>query len=111
MRGLYEVFYAGYIFLRLITLAILVYCVLSWFRPRFRAFDMLGAFIRPFVAPFQGLSMKVRQYFQAPVDFSLLDNEERGWLDDYHRKVYAELSPLLDEEERLWLANATKPVG
>ncbi|MBQ4223527.1 MAG: aminopeptidase P family protein [Prevotella sp.] len=47
----------------------------------------------------------------APVDLSLLDNEERGWLDDYHRKVYAELSPLLDEEERLWLANATKPVG
>ena len=72
MRGLYEVFYAGYIFLRLITLAILVYCVLSWFRPRFRAFDMLGAFIRPFVAPFQGLSMKVRQYFQAPVDFTFL---------------------------------------
>jgi uncharacterized protein YggT (Ycf19 family) len=66
------VFYAGYIFLRLITLAILVYCVLSWFRPRFRAFDMLGAFIRPFVAPFQGLSMKVRQYFQAPVDFTFL---------------------------------------
>ena len=65
-------FYAGYIFLRLITLAILVYCVLSWFRPRFRAFDMLGAFIRPFVAPFQGLSMKVRQYFQAPVDFTFL---------------------------------------
>ena len=65
-------FYAGYIFLRLITLAILLYCVLSWFRPRFRAFDMLGAFIRPFVAPFQGLSMKVRQYFQAPVDFTFL---------------------------------------
>ena len=28
MPGLYEVFYAGYIFLRLITLAIVVYCVL-----------------------------------------------------------------------------------
>ena len=70
--GLYEVFYAGYIFLRLITMAILIYCVLSWFRPNFRAFDMLGAFIRPFVAPFQGLSMKLRQYFRAPVDFSFL---------------------------------------
>ena len=43
--GLYEVFYAGYIFLRLITVAILVYCVLSWFRPTFRAFDILGNFI------------------------------------------------------------------
>ena len=72
MLGLYEVFYAGYIFLRLITLAILIYCILSWFRPNFRAYDMLGAFIRPFVAPFQGLSMKLRQYFRAPVDFSFL---------------------------------------
>ena len=72
MPGLYEVFYAGYIFLRLITMAILVYCVLSWFRPNFRAFYILGNFIRPFVAPFQSLSMKLRQYFQAPVDFSYL---------------------------------------
>ena len=72
MLGLYEVFYAGYIFLRLITTAILIYCILSWFRPSFRAYDVLGAFIRPFVAPFQGLSMKLRQYFRAPVDFSFL---------------------------------------
>ena len=72
MRGLYEVFYAGYIFLRVITTAIFIYCILSWFRPNFRAFDLLGNFIRPFVAPFQGLSMKLRQYFRAPVDFSFL---------------------------------------
>ena len=72
MLGLYEVFYAGYIFLRVITAAIFIYCILSWFRPNFRAFDLLGNFIRPFVAPFQGLSMKLRQYFRAPVDFSFL---------------------------------------
>lgn len=70
MRGLYEVFYAGYLFLRLITLAILAYAVLSWFRPNFRAFEVLRNFIRPFVAPFQKLSWKVMRYFRAPVDFS-----------------------------------------
>ena len=72
MLGLYEVFYAGYLFLRLITTAILVYCVLSWFRPTFRAYDMLGAFIQPFVMPFRRLSEKLMRYFRAPVDFTYL---------------------------------------
>ena len=72
MSLLYQVFYAGYIFLRLISWAILIYCVMSWFRPTFRAFDTLGRFIQPFVAPFQKLSMKVMRYFRAPVDFSYL---------------------------------------
>lgn len=72
MGLLYQVFYAGYIFLRLVSMAILVYCILSWFQPRFRAFDTLGAFIAPFLAPFRTLSMKVRRYFRAPVDFTCL---------------------------------------
>ena len=72
MLGLYEVFYAGYLFLRLITTAILVYCVLSWFRPTFRAFEWLRRFIAPFVSPFQKLSMKAMRYFHAPVDFTCL---------------------------------------
>lgn len=72
MLGLYEVFYAGYLFLRLITTAILVYCVLSWFRPTFRAFEWLRRFIAPFVSPFQKLSMRVMRYFRAPVDFTCL---------------------------------------
>ena len=72
MLGLYEVFYAGYLFLRLITLAILVYCVLSWFQPRFKAFFMLRQFIQPFVSPFQKLSLRVWRYFNAPVDFTCL---------------------------------------
>ncbi len=72
MLGLYEVFYAGYLFLRLITLAILVYCVMSWFRPTFRAFFMLQRFIQPFVSPFQRLSLWVARYFRAPIDFTCL---------------------------------------
>lgn len=72
MRGLYEVFYAVYIFLRLITAAILIYCVLSWFQPRFRAFEVLRNFIQPFLAPFQKLSMALMRRFRAPVDFTCL---------------------------------------
>ena len=72
MRGLYEVFYAVYIFLRLITAAILIYCVLSWFQPRFRAFEVLRNFIQPFLAPFQKLSWAVMRRFNAPVDFTCL---------------------------------------
>lgn len=72
MLGLYEVFYAGYLFLRLVTLAILVYCVLSWFRPAFRAYYWLGRFIEPFISPFRKLSMKLMRYFRAPIDFSYL---------------------------------------
>ena len=72
MRGLYQVFFALYIFLRLITAAIVIYCVLSWFRPRFRAFDWLRGFIQPFLAPFQKLSMKAARHFSAPIDFTCL---------------------------------------
>ncbi len=70
MLGLYEVFYAAYLFLRLISAAILIYCVLSWFRPTFRAFEWLRRFILPFVSPFQKLSLAVMRHFRAPVDFT-----------------------------------------
>lgn len=72
MRGLYEVFYAGDLFLQLINTAILIYCVLSWFRPTFRAFYTLQRFIQPFISPFQRLSLRVMRYFRAPVDFTCL---------------------------------------
>lgn len=72
MRGLYEVFYAVSIFLRLIVWAIVAYCVLSWFRPTFRAYDWLRRFIQPFVSPFQKLSLMVMRRFNAPVDFTML---------------------------------------
>ena len=70
MLGLYEVFYAVTIFLRLITWGIVLYCVLSWFRPNFQAFFWLRRFIQPFVSPFQRLSMKVMRHFNAPVDLT-----------------------------------------
>ena len=72
MLSLYAVFRAVGMFLSIIEWAIIIYCVLSWFQPRFKAFFMLRQFITPFVSPFQKLSMRVMRYFNAPVDFTCL---------------------------------------
>jgi Xaa-Pro aminopeptidase len=52
----------------------------------------------------------------APIDRrlvlpALLTADERSWLDAYHARVRAELSPLLDAPTRLWLDEATAPVA
>ena len=41
---------------------------------------------------------------------SLMTTEEIGWLDAYHARLPAALGRLLDEDERAWLAAATRPV-
>lgn len=45
-----------------------------------------------------------------PIDADMLLPEEIDWLNDYHHSVYEKLSPFLDEEEKIWLENATKPI-
>jgi Xaa-Pro aminopeptidase len=45
------------------------------------------------------------------VEPSLLTNDERRWLDDYHARVDATLAPLVDAETRTWVAAATRPLG
>lgn len=45
-----------------------------------------------------------------PIDVDMLLPEEIEWLNDYHQLVYEKLSPFLNEEEKLWLKNATKPI-
>src|SRR5215469_3042265 len=52
----------------------------------------------------------------APIDrrlikANLLTDEERQWLDAYHTRVLASLSPLLDPPTRAWLEAATAPIG
>ncbi|MDR0413250.1 MAG: aminopeptidase P family protein [Dysgonamonadaceae bacterium] len=42
------------------------------------------------------------------IDRSLMSVEEIRWLDDYHQKVYRQLSPLLPEEEKEWLKSTLK---
>lgn len=46
----------------------------------------------------------------APIDLTMLMPEELAWLNEYHAKVYEELAPYLDEEEKKWLENATKTI-
>ena len=44
------------------------------------------------------------------VDVTLLDSKEKQLLNDYHERVYRELSPYMNEEELLWLKHATRAV-
>ncbi len=44
------------------------------------------------------------------IDKKLLSRAQRDYLNDYHRRVYRELAPLLDREHKLWLARATKAI-
>lgn len=45
-----------------------------------------------------------------PIDVDMLLPEEIDWLNAYHHSVYEKLSPFLDEEEKIWLENATIPI-
>lgn len=47
---------------------------------------------------------------KTPIIVSMLTEEERAWLDDYHRRVYEKLSPYLQPDERRWLENACSPL-
>lgn len=44
------------------------------------------------------------------IDVSLLDEEEREWLNSYHRTVYEKLSPYLNEEEKKFLEKETRSI-
>ncbi len=43
-------------------------------------------------------------------DTSIMSAEEIRWVDDYHRTVYDRLAPLMEADERQWLAAATAPL-
>ena len=48
----------------------------------------------------------------APIDVTLLTEEEIDWVDKYHQRVKDELLPLLTEEsDRRWLVESTKPLA
>ena len=51
----------------------------------------------------------------APIDrdliyLSLLDANEKTWIDNYHNNVYEKISPYLNTKERKWLYKATQPL-
>jgi Xaa-Pro aminopeptidase len=52
----------------------------------------------------------------APIDRTLVDTaimtaDEIAWLDAYHARVFAEIGPQLDADDRAWLASATAPLA
>lgn len=47
---------------------------------------------------------------RALIDADLLTEDERTWLNSYHAWVWDTLSPLVDDEVRGWLEEATAPV-
>jgi Xaa-Pro aminopeptidase len=51
----------------------------------------------------------------APIDIDLVEPklltaEERDWLNAYHMRVREALTPLVDDETKAWLVNATRAV-
>ncbi len=42
-------------------------------------------------------------YDKRLIDFSMLNDEERAWVEQYHARVYETLAPRLNDDERLWL--------
>lgn len=45
-----------------------------------------------------------------PADLSMLTEEEKQWLNSYHKRVYESLAPHLTDDERQWLAEVTREV-
>ena len=50
-----------------------------------------------------------------PIDVQLIETnalsrEEKTWLNDYHCRVFEELSPLLDKREQQWLAEKCREI-
>lgn len=45
------------------------------------------------------------------IDMAALSRDEIDWLDAYHAQVRDALSPHLDDDTRIWLQQATRPLG
>lgn len=51
----------------------------------------------------------------APIDLDgiepdLMNEQEKQWLNDYHKKVYEKISPYLSKDERKWLKEYTREI-
>ncbi len=51
----------------------------------------------------------------APIDLdgiepNLMNEQEKQWLNDYHKKVYEKISPYLSKDERKWLKEYTREI-
>ena len=46
-----------------------------------------------------------------PIIIDMMRPEEIEWLNNYHKRVYDELEPLLEDEDKEWLKEKTRPVA
>lgn len=44
------------------------------------------------------------------IDKTILEKEEKDWLNNYHKEVYEKLSPYLEEDLKEWLKNQTRAI-
>lgn len=44
------------------------------------------------------------------IDVKMLNQDETDWINQYHRRVYDRISPYLNEDEVLWLKEATREI-
>ena len=63
----------------------------------------------------QGHMLYFETISYAPLDknlivVSMLSEQERTWVNEYHHQVYEKLSPLLDEVHEKWLRDKTQPL-
>lgn len=65
--------------------------------------DDYGIGVGPFMA-FENLTLV--PYNKKLIDFGLLNEQEKQWLDGYHQRVWDAISPLLDPVEKTWLQAA-----
>ncbi len=49
-------------------------------------------------------------YDTSLIEMSLLTEQEKTWLNNYHERVYNEISPMLTKDEAAWLRNKCKAI-
>lgn len=60
---------------------------------------------------YQFKTLTMFPYDKNLIDLSLLTPQEVEWINDYHKKVYDRLYPLLSSEEKTWLESKTSPIS
>ena len=56
-------------------------------------------------------TMTLFPYDLKAIDITMLNEEEKEWIDLYHQRVFETLSPYLTQEEQMWLQTKTNSLG
>ena len=59
---------------------------------------------------YQFKTLTMFPYDKKLIDVNLMTDQEIEWVNEYHKQVYARLSPLLTDQEKDWLAEKTSPI-